>query len=53
MKMTYKNCTFSVEESLIKDLKQLALDKDTSQKDLINKFIKEGLQRENSQTRLD
>lgn len=51
--MAFKNLTVSVDESIIKELKQLALDKDTSQKQLINDILREGIHREKNQLKLD
>lgn len=50
---TYKNVTYTLEESLIKDIKQIALDEETTQKEIVNKMLKEGVRRKRSQTRLD
>lgn len=51
--MVYKNVTFNIEESIAKELKQLALDEDTSQKELVNEMLKEGIKRKRGQSRLD
>lgn len=51
--MGYKNITVNVDEDIIKDLKQLALDEDTSQKKLINEMLREGIQRKRGQSSLD
>ena len=50
---TYKNVTYALEESLIKDLKQIAFDEETTQKEIVNKMLKEGVKRKKGQTRLD
>ena len=50
---TYKNVTYTVEESLIKDIKQIALDEDKTQKEIVNNMLKEGVKRKKGQTRLD
>ena len=50
---SYKNVTYLVEESLIKEIKQIALDEDTTQKEIVNQMLKEGVKRKRSQTRLD
>lgn len=50
---TYKNVTYTLEESLIKDIKQIALDEDKTQKEIVNKMLKDGVRRKKSQTRLD
>lgn len=50
---TYKNITYTLEESLIKDIKQIALDEDKTQKEIVNKMLKEGVKRKRGQTRLD
>ena len=44
--------TVNVEESIIKDLKQMALDEECSQKELINEILREGIQRKKGQTKL-
>lgn len=51
--MGYKNTTFSIDENTIKDLKQLALDKETSQKELVNQMLIDGIKKEKGQTKLD
>lgn len=45
--------TVNVDEEIIKELKQLALDENTSQKELINEMLREGIQRKRGQTKLD
>ena len=47
--MGFKNITVSVDEDTIDKIKYLALDKKTSQKEIINQYLKEGLERENNQ----
>ena len=44
---------YAWDEDIIKDLKQMALDEDTSQKKLVNEMLKEGIQRKRGQTSLD
>lgn len=51
--MGFKNMTVSVDENIIEELKYLALEKKTSQKEIINRYLKEGLKREKGQTKLD
>lgn len=51
--MGFKNMTVSVDEDIIEELKYLALEKKTSQKEIINQYLKEGLKREKGQTKLD
>ena len=51
--MAYKNVTFSLEESIAKDLKRLALDEETSQKKLVNEMLKEGIRQKRGQSKLD
>ena len=51
--MGFKNMTVSVDEDIIEELKYLALEKKTSQKEIINRYLKEGLKREKGQTKLD
>ena len=51
--MGYKNITVNVEESIIKDLKQMALDEECSQKKLINEMLREGIDKKRGQTSLD
>lgn len=50
---TYRNVTYMLEESLIKDIKQIALDEDTTQKEIVNKMLKEGVKRKRGQKTLD
>lgn len=45
--------TVNVDEDIIKDLKQMALDEDTSQKEIINEILREGIQRKKGQSKLD
>jgi len=51
--MGFKNMTVNVDEDIIKDLKQMALDEDTSQKEIINEILREGIQRKKGQSKLD
>lgn len=51
--MVYKNVTFNIEESIAKELKQLALDEDTSQKKLVNEILKDGIKRKKGQVKSD
>lgn len=51
--MGFRNMTVNVDEEIIKELKQLALDENTSQKELINEMLREGIQRKRGQTKLD
>lgn len=46
----YKNVTYVLEESIIKEIKQIALDEDTTQKEIVNTMLKEGIERKRSQT---
>lgn len=41
----YKNVTYLVEKSIIKEIKQIALDEDTTQKEIVNKMLKQGIER--------
>lgn len=50
--MGYKNMTVNVDENIIKELKQLALDEDCSQKELINEMLRDGIQKKRGQTKL-
>ena len=43
--MGYKNITVNVDEGIIKELKQIALNEECSQKKLINEMLREGIQR--------
>jgi hypothetical protein len=45
--------TVNVDEDIIKDLKKMALDEDTSQKEIINEILREGIQRKKGQSKLD
>ena len=45
---SYKNVTYLVEESLIKQIKQIALDEDTTQKEIVNQMLREGVKRKRS-----
>ena len=47
--MGFKNITVNVDEDIIQDLKQLALDEDCSQKKLINEMLRDGIQRKKGQ----
>lgn len=49
----YKNATYLIEESIIKEIKQMALDEETTQKEIVNKMLKDGIKRKRSQTRFD
>lgn len=49
----FKNVTYLIEESIIKEIKQIALDEETTQKEIVNKMLKEGIQRKRGQTKLD
>lgn len=51
--MSYRNVTYTLEESIIKEIKQIALDEETTQKEIVNKMLKEGIKRKRGQTRLD
>lgn len=51
--MGFKNITVNVDEEIIKDLKEIALNEECSQKKLINEMLKEGIQRKKGQTSLD
>ena len=51
--MGFKNMTVSVDEEIIDEIKYLALEKKTSQKEIINHYLKEGLRREKGQTKLN
>lgn len=51
--MAFKNVTYNIEESIVKDLKQLALDENTSQKELVNEILREGIERKKGQTSLE
>lgn len=50
--MGYRNITVNVEETIIKDLKQMALDEECSQKKLINEMLREGIDKKKGQTKL-
>lgn len=41
----YKNVTYLVEKSIIKEIKQIALDEDTTQKEIVNEMLKQGIKR--------
>lgn len=51
--MGFKNITVNVDEDIIKDLKQLALNENCSQKKIINEILREGIQRKKGQTTLE
>ncbi len=51
--MGFKNITVNVDEDIIKDLKQLALNENCSQKKIINEMLREGIQRKKGQTTLE
>ena len=51
--MDYRNVTYNIEESIIKEIKQMALDEDTSQKNIVNEILREGIQRKRGQSKLD
>ena len=51
--MAYKNFTVSVDESIIKEIKRIAFESEESQKDIVNRYLKEGIKRETGQTTFD
>lgn len=51
--MAVKRMTFNIDESLKYQVQKLALDKNTTTTDLVTKWIKEALEKENGQTTLD
>jgi len=51
--MGFKNMTVSVDENTLEEIKYLALEKKTSQKEIINRYLKEGLRREKGQTKFN
>lgn len=51
--MAKKQVCFNIEESIIKQVKQMALDNDTTATELYTKWIKNGIEKETSQTKLD
>lgn len=51
--MAKKQVCFNLEENLIKQVKQLALDKDTTATEIYTQWIINGLKKETSQTSLD
>ena len=51
--MGFKNMTVSVDEEIIKDLKQIAFDEDCSLKKIINEMLRDGIQKKKGQSRLD
>lgn len=42
----YKNITVNIEKVTLRQIKQLALDTETTQKEIINRYLKEGLKRD-------
>lgn len=48
--MAYKNFTVSVDESIIREIKRIAFESEESQKDIVNRYLKEGIKRETGQT---
>lgn len=45
--------TVSVDEDIIKDLKQIAFNEDCSLKQIVNELLSDGIQRKKGQSRLD
>ena len=48
--MGFRNITVNVDESIIKELKQMAIDEGCSQKKLINNMLREGIDRKKGQS---
>lgn len=51
--MAFKNLTVSVDESIIKELKRLSFESEESQKDIVNRILRDGINREKKQLKLD
>lgn len=51
--MDYKQINVRVPYDVSEQIRQLAFDKRISQTELINKYIKEGLKKETTQSKLD
>lgn len=51
--MAFKNLTVSVDEDTIKELKKLSFETEESQKDIVNRILKDGINKEKNQTKLD
>ena len=51
--MVYKNFTVSIDESIIREIKRIAFESEESQKDIVNRYLKEGIKRETGQTTFD
>lgn len=51
--MAFKNFTVSIDEDTLKDLKRLSFENEESQKDIVNRILKDGINKEKNQTKLD
>jgi len=51
--MGFKQINFRIDDELAKELKLFAFEKEVTQTDLINRYVKEGLRRDKGQTKLD
>jgi len=51
--MGFKQVNFRIDEDIARQLKLIAFEKDMTQTDLVTHYIKEGLKRESTQTKLD
>lgn len=51
--MGFKQVNFRIDEEIAKELKLIAFEKEMTQTDLVTMYIKEGLKRETSQSKLD
>lgn len=51
--MAYKNFTVSVDETIIREIKRIAFESEENQKDIVNRYLKEGIKRETGQSTFD
>ncbi len=51
--MGFKQVNFRIDEEIARQLKLIAFEKEMTQTDLVTYYIKEGLKRESTQTKLD
>ena len=50
--MTFKNVTVSIDETIYTAIKQIALNEGTTAKEIINRYLADGVQKEKGQTKL-
>lgn len=51
--MTFKNVTVGIDETVYNEIKQIALNEKTTAKEIINRYLADGVMKEKGQEKLD